>query len=268
MVSRPALAQLDRAVPFVRRHIGPTVDEQAKMLAVVGYASLDELTDAAVPEVIRAVERLTLPAAVGEDCAVAELRERAAENRVLTPMIGLGYHDTVTPPVIRRGVLENPAWYTAYTPYQPEISQGRLEALLTFQTVIADLTGLPVAGASMLDEATAAAEAMALCRRVAPARSAVFLVDADTHPQTLAVVETRARPLGITVVAADLSDGLPADLSDDGPFGVLLAYPGSSGEIRHLRPLVAAAQARGAVVAVACDLLALTLLTPPGEFGA
>ncbi len=180
-------------------------------------------------------------------------------------MIGLGYSGTVTPPVIRRNVLENPAWYTAYTPYQPEISQGRLEALLTFQTMVADLTGLPVAGASLLDEATAAAEAMTLLRRAGKAKSARFVVDADTLPQTLAVLRTRAEPLGIELVVADLGDGLP----DGELFGLLLPYPGASG--RGARPVGAdrgGARARAALVAVAADLLALTLLTPPGELGA
>src|SRR5512146_2136030 len=183
-------------------------------------------------------------------------------------MIGLGYSGTVTPPVIRRNVLESPAWYTAYTPYQPEISQGRLEALLVFQTMVADLTGLPVAGASLLDEPTAAAEAMALARRsVRDGR--VFVVDADCHPQTVAVVRTHAEPLGVeVVVAADLSAGLPDEVAGRGVFGVLVQDPGSSGAVRDHGALVASAHARGALVAVAADLLALTLLRPPGEIGA
>ncbi|HSR24984.1 MAG TPA: aminomethyl-transferring glycine dehydrogenase, partial [Candidatus Eisenbacteria bacterium] len=197
---------------------------------------------------------------------VDELRELASRNTVLTSMIGLGYYGTVTPPVILRNVLENPAWYTAYTPYQPEISQGRLEALLNFQTMVADLTGLPVAGASLLDEGTAAAEAMTLARRSSKAPAgAVFVVDADVLPQTVAVVQTRAEPLGIEVVVTDVhADGLP----DRDVFGVLLQYPGARGVVRDCASIVDAAHDRGALVAVAADLLALTLLRPPGEMGA
>src|SRR5207248_11204141 len=180
-----------------------------------------------------------------EEDVLAELRALADRNTVLTSMIGLGYADTVTPPVILRGVLEDPGWYTAYTPYQPEISQGRLEALLNFQTVVADLTGLPTAGASLLDEPTAAAEAMALCRRTSKSTSPRFVVDADTHPHTLAVLATRAEPLGLEVVTADLEKGLPAGEG----FCVLLSYPASSGAVRDLATVVAASHDRGAVVA-------------------
>ncbi|NYI05116.1 aminomethyl-transferring glycine dehydrogenase [Allostreptomyces psammosilenae] len=253
---------------FVGRHIGPREDELAKMLARVGHGSLEELSAAAVPAAIADNHVPELPAARTEPEVLAELRALADRNRVLAPMIGLGYHGTHTPAVIRRNLLENPAWYTAYTPYQPEISQGRLEALLNFQTVITDLTGLPVAGASLLDEATAAAEAMALARRVGRADGRVFLVDADCLPQTIAVVRTRAEPVGIDVVVADLADGLPEDLADRGVFGVLLQYPGAGGVVRDLAPLVERAHAAGAVVAVAADLLALTLLTAPGTAGA
>ncbi len=258
------LVDLERGIPFTRRHIGPDADEQAKMLAVIGYGSLDDLADAALPEAIRAADPLSLPAAGTEPEIIAELRGLAAANSVRTSMIGLGYHDTVTPGVIRRNVLENPGWYTAYTPYQPEISQGRLEALLNFQTVIEDLTGLPVAGASLLDEATAAAEAMTLARRTSKVAADRFLVDAEVLPQTIAVLATRARPLGLEVVVADLSGGLP----DGEFFGALLQYPGATGAVRDHAAVVAAAKERGAVVAVAADLLALTLLRPPGEIGA
>jgi len=234
------------------------------MLATLGYDSLDALTDAAVPASIRERAPLELPPAATEEEMLAELRELAGRNRVMTSMIGTGYYDTFTPPVIRRNLLESPGWYTAYTPYQPEISQGRLEALLTFQTMVEDLTALPVANASLLDEATAAAEAMALCRRAAGSSSDRFVVDRDCHPQTIDVVRTRAEPLGIEVVVADLAQPLPAgDL-----FGVLVQYPGSSGAVRPLAPVVDAAHARDALVAVAADLLALTLLRPPGEEGA
>jgi len=230
------------------------------MLATLGYPSLAELISAAVPAGIRAGEALGIGPGRSETEVLSELRALAGRNQVLTTMIGLGYHGTVTPPVIRRNVLENPAWYTAYTPYQPEISQGRLEALLNFQTVVADLTALPVANASLLDEATAAAEAMALCRRSTRTTGA-FLVDADALPQTIAVLRTRAEPLGIDVVVADLSGGLP----DGEWFAVLAQYPGASGAVRDLRPLIEQAHAAGALVAVAADLLALTLLRPPGE---
>ncbi|MDX6225280.1 MAG: glycine dehydrogenase [Frankiales bacterium] len=260
-----SLAELEDADRFADRHIGPSADEQAKMLAVLGYGSLAEMAEHAVPEAIRAIEGLDLPKAATEQQALAELRELAGRNEVLTPMIGLGYYGTHTPPVILRNVLESPAWYTAYTPYQPEISQGRLEALLNFQTVVSDLTGLPTANASLLDEATAAAEAMALCRRASKSTSdAAFLVDADVHPQTLAVIATRALPLGIEVVSHDMSGPLP----DREVFGVLLQYPGSSGAVRDHTALIESAHSRGALVAVAADLLALTLLRPPGEAGA
>jgi glycine dehydrogenase len=252
---------------FAQRHIGPDGDGTQAMLAAVGYASLDDLTQAALPPGLAAGEPLDLPGPLSEADALAELRRIAARNHVLTPMIGLGYYGTVTPAVIRRNVLENPAWYTAYTPYQPEISQGRLEALLNFQTMVADLTGLPLAGASMLDEATAAAEAMTLARRVT-GRGSVFLADADCLPQVLSVLETRAEPLGISLVVGEVTAELIAAQPDGELFGVLLPYPGASGVVRDLAPLIAAAQARGALAAVAADLLAMTLLTPPGELGA
>jgi glycine dehydrogenase len=264
--SKVPLSELERGIPFVDRHIGPRPSELTRMLDTIGVSSLDELAAGAVPASIRDDRPApsTLPPAGTEAEVLAELRALAARNTVTVPMLGLGYSGTITPPAIRRNVLENPAWYTAYTPYQPEISQGRLEALLTFQTMVTDLTGLPVAGASLLDEATAAAEAMTLLRRAGRASSPRFVVDADSLPQTIAVLHTRAAPLGIDVVEADLSDGLPAGDC----FGVLLSYPGASGAVRDLRPLIEAAHERGALVAVAADLLALTLLTPPGELGA
>ena len=234
------------------------------MLDKLGYSSLDELTRAALPEGTPQAG-LTLPDPLDETQVLAELRRMAGQNQVLTSMIGLGYYDTVTPAVIRRNVLENPAWYTAYTPYQPEISQGRLEALLNFQTMIADLTALPWAGASLLDEATAAAEAMTLARRAAK-RGRVFLADADCLPQTLAVLRTRAEPLGIELVVAPVTAEAIAAQPD--LFGVLLQFPGASGAVRDLAPLIEAAHAQGALAAVAADLLALTLFRPPGEAGA
>jgi glycine cleavage system P protein (glycine dehydrogenase) len=252
-------------VPFARRHIGPDAAAVRRMLDTVGFGSLDELLDAAMPESIRGGPRLALPPAATEAEVTAELRRLAEANRPMRQMIGLGYYGTHVPPVIARNVLEDPAWYTAYTPYQPEISQGRLEALLNFQTVVEELTGLPVAGASLLDEATAAAEAMALARRAArKIDSPVFLVDQDVFPQTRAVLETRAAPLGIEVRVADLAAGLP----DGEFFGLLVQYPGASGAVVDHAGLVAAAHERGALVAVAADLLGLCLLRPPGEIGA
>jgi glycine dehydrogenase len=252
---------------FAHRHIGPDEFSQQQMLTALGYASLDELTSAALPAGLAIAKPLLLSDPLPEDQALAALREIAARNTVLTSMIGLGYYGTITPPVIRRNVLESPAWYTAYTPYQPEIAQGRLEALLNFQTMIEDLTALPVAGASMLDEATAAAEAMTLARRAA-GRGRIFLADADCLPQTLAVLATRAEPLGIELVTGTVTPELIEAQPDGDLFGILLQYPGASGELRDLRPAIAAAGARGALAAVAADPLALTLLTPPGELGA
>ncbi|WP_229847618.1 aminomethyl-transferring glycine dehydrogenase subunit GcvPA, partial [Kitasatospora griseola] len=268
MNAQPTLTELEQASPFEHRHIGPDSDAQQKMLAQVGYTSLDELSDAAVPDAIRSLTALGLPAGRSEAQVLAELRELAGRNQVLTSMIGLGYYGTFTPPVILRNVLENPAWYTAYTPYQPEISQGRLEALLNFQTMVADLTGLATSGSSLLDEGTAAAEAMALARRVTKVKGGVFLVDADTLPQTLAVIQTRAEPTGVEVVTADLSNGIPAEIAERGVFGVLIQYPGASGAVREIKPVIEQAHQLGAIVAVAADLLALTLLRSPGELGA
>ncbi|MGY0233674.1 aminomethyl-transferring glycine dehydrogenase [Longispora urticae] len=262
--SRASLTDLSRGVPFSRRHIGPSAADSQKMLDLVGYGSTEELLDAAIPDAIRTQQGLSLPAAATEPEVIAELRAIAARNRPMAQMIGLGYYGTHTPPVVLRNVLESPAWYTAYTPYQPEISQGRLEALLNFQTVISDLTGLPTAGASLLDEATAAAEAMTLTRRVSKVKSDRFVVDADALPQTIAVIETRAEPLGIEVLVADLSQGLP----EGEFFGVLVQYPGASGVVRDHEALIVDAHARGALVAVAADLLALCLLRAPGEIGA
>jgi glycine dehydrogenase len=258
---------LDHPDRFEDRHLGPGSAEQAKMLAAVGYGSLDELTDAALPSAIRALDALELPAARRESEALAALRSLADRNTVVTSMIGLGYHATITPPVILRNLLENPAWYTAYTPYQPEISQGRLEALLNFQTMVSDLTGMALANASLLDEGTAAAEAMTLARRAAKTKpdDAVFVVHHDCHPQTIEVVRTRAEPLGIEVLVTDLCAGLPADVE---VFGVLVPYPGSSGAIVDWSELIATVHEHGALVAVDADLLALTLLRSPGSMGA
>ncbi|WP_019733706.1 aminomethyl-transferring glycine dehydrogenase, partial [Mycobacterium avium] len=257
---------------FAARHIGPDPQAVAAMLDVIGVGSLDELATKAVPAGIR--DRLSadgiapgldrLPPPASETEALAELRGLAEANTVAVSMIGQGYYDTLTPPVLLRNILENPAWYTAYTPYQPEISQGRLEALLNFQTMVADLTGLEIANASMLDEGTAAAEAMTLMHRASRGKSNRLAVDADVFAQTAAIVATRARPLGIEIVTADLRDGLP----DGDFFGVIAQLPGASGAITDWAALVAQAHERGALVALGADLLALTLITPPGEIGA
>jgi glycine dehydrogenase len=246
---------------FADRHIGPGPEDIEKMLATIGAASLDDLVAETIPASILDTD-LDLPPALSEGETLSRLRDLATKNVVMTSLIGLGYHDTVTPPVIQRNVLESPAWYTAYTPYQPEISQGRLEALLNFQTMASDLTGMDVANASLLDEATAAAEAMAMCRRIARDDRPVFYVDDDCHLPTIEVVRTRAMAAGVEVRM--LSEGFDGESA----FGLLLQYPGSSGEIADHRSLVEEAKAAGVVVAVATDLLALTLLAPPGEWGA
>lgn len=257
---------------FATRHIGPDADAIATMLDVIGVGSLDELADKALPAgILDAVgaDGLApglehLPPAATEEEALAELRALADSNTVAVSMIGQGYFDTLTPPVLKRNILENPAWYTAYTPYQPEISQGRLEALLNFQTMVSDLTGLDVANASMLDEGTAAAEAMTLMHRAVKGPSNRLAVDADVYAQTAAVIATRAEPLGIEVVTADLRDGLP----EGDFFGVIVQLPGASGRVDDWSALVEQAHERGALVAVGADLLATTLITPPGDFGA
>jgi len=250
---------------FSDRHIGPNSDQLAHILKTLGYESLTELTDAAVPTGIALTEPLNLDAGKSEAEVLAELRELANLNTVLTPMIGLGYYGTYTPGVIARNIFENPAWYTAYTPYQPEISQGRLEALLNFQTMVTDLTGLDIASASLLDESTAAAEAMTLIRRMSKSESNTFLVDSDTHPQTLAVLQTRAEPLGINIHLIDVENEnkLPETC-----FGLLVSYPASSGAIRNLTNLVKAAHSTDALVVAVTDLLALTLIASPGSWGA
>ena len=259
-----SLTALEQADAFVGRHIGPREDDLAAMLDTVGYESLDALMDAAVPEAIRAAIPEDFPESRTERDVLAALAELAGRNRVARSMIGLGYHDTITPPVIQRNILENPGWYTAYTPYQPEISQGRLEALLNFQTMVMDLTGLSCANASLLDEATAAAEAMHMSHGIARNGNDRFFVSDACLPQTIAVVQTRADAIGIEVEVGDHRAGLP-----EGPFfGVLLQYPETGGGVPDYRGIVEQAHAQGAIVTVAADLLSLVLLTPPGEFGA
>src|SRR5438552_1191783 len=248
---------------FVRRHIGPNEEEVRAMLGEVGFENLDALIDAAVPKNIRLNRQLNLPEAKSETEALAELRAIANKNKIVRSFIGAGYHGCITPPVIQRNILENPGWYTAYTPYQAEIAQGRLEALLNFQQMIIDLTALDIANASLLDEATAAAEAMALCHAVVPNRKTFFVAD-NCHPQTIAVVQTRAEPLGIEIKIGEYS----RFKFDNAVFGALVQYPATDGAIHDYVDFIRQAHNAGALVVVAADILALTLLKPPGEFGA
>jgi len=264
------LAVLENATEFLPRHIGPDAAEQAHMLSVVGAASHRALVDSIVPRAIARRSSMQLPAPTTEAAALAELKAIAGQNRVLKSFIGQGYHGTHTPAVILRNVLENPAWYTAYTPYQAEISQGRMEALVNFQTMVTDLTGMDIANASMLDEATAAAEAMTLARRSVKAQSQRFVVAGDAHPQTIEVIQTRAAPLGIEVVLANSREEWDALVSGE-YFALLVQYPATSGridDVDSLRAAAEAAHARGAAVIACADLLALTLIVPPGEWGA
>ena len=264
-VANPSAAPIGS---FAGRHLGSDSEETVAMLADLGFDSMEELIATTVPASVRDTEPLTLtglPVAMSEPEVVAHMRSLAAKNRVVTSMIGQGYYGTHTPAVIQRNVLENPAWYTAYTPYQPEISQGRLEVLLNFQTMVQDLTGLEMAGASLLDEATAAAEALTLCRRQSKSRAERFLVDSRCHPQVIAVVATRAEPLGIEL---DLIDPRTSEVNAADYFGALLAYPATDGTITDFAALTAALHEVGAVVASTTDLLACTMLTPPGEWGA
>jgi glycine dehydrogenase len=263
MTQHPSLHDLEQHDAFIARHIGPDDAEIASMLQTVGYDSLDALTDAIVPAAIRQKNPLALPPAMSENEALAKIRAIADRNEVFRSFIGQGYYGTHTPLVILRNVLENPAWYTAYTPYQAEISQGRMEALINFQTLCADLTGMEIANASLLDEATAAAEAMTLARRSSKSKSNVFFVSMNVHPQTIEVLKTRAEPLGIELHVDDEANAASTDC-----YGVLLQYPDTFGTIRDYKALCEALHARGALVAIATDLLALTLLTPPGEWGA
>jgi glycine dehydrogenase len=253
---------------FADRHVSLSQADQAKMLAQLGYPSSSALLEAAVPESIQINDRLDLPGPLSEADAQARLRELADQNTVATSLLGMGWNNCITPPVIRRNMIENPAWYTAYTPYQPEISQGRLEMLLVFQTMVADLTGCELANASMLDEATAAAEAMTMLRRADKTDRTGFFVDADCHPQTIAVVATRAEPLGIAVTIGNATTDLASAVAGGELFGVLLAQPGSSGRLVDLGPLIASCHEATVAVAVTTDLLACTLITPPGELGA
>ena len=258
------LEEMAQAISFVQRHIGPSPDEVQQMLEVLGLPNLDALVDQTVPQAIRLTRPLQLGAERSEYAALAELKEIASKNQVFRSFIGMGYHDCMTPPVIQRNILENPGWYTAYTPYQPEIAQGRLEALLNFQTMIIDLTGLEIANASLLDEATAAAEAMTMSYGLCKSKAKAFFVSSACHPQTIDVLQTRARALGIDVIVGDHQ----AFAFEQKVFGVLLQYPASDGTIYDYRAFVEQAHANSALVTVAADPLSLALLTPPGEFGA
>ncbi len=261
---RPTLIELEGRDAFVARHIGPPERERAAMLDTLGVGSIEELIDQTVPDDIRMAAPLDLPDPIGQQTAQDELRSIASANRPLTSLIGMGYHDTFTPPVIRRNIMENPGWYTAYTPYQPEISQGRLEALLNFQTMVAELTGMDLANASLLDEGTAAAEAMTMLHRISRGKQGDrFVIDVDCHPQTIAVVETRAEPIQLTTAVED-----PATAELDGVYAVLVQYPGSTGAVPDLAAIIERCHAADTLVAVAADPLALTILTPPGELGA
>ena len=262
--TRMTLDALENQDEFISRHNGPSAEGQQEMLAALEVGSLDQLIEQAVPEVIRAQAKLDLPGAITEAQLLAEAQRLAGKNQVMTSLIGLGYHDCIVPPVIQRNVLENPGWYTAYTPYQAEIAQGRLEALVNFQQMIMDMTGMELASASLLDEGTAAAEAMTLMLRVGKAKSNKLFVAADCYPQTLAVIQTRAAALGIEVQVGDPE----SDLNPDEVFGVILQYGSSNGEVRDYRALVTRIHQTKALVTVACDLLSLALLTPPGEWGA
>lgn len=256
------LADLENAAEFMARHIGPNGDDQQAMLAALGCSNLAELTGQVVPEAIAMTEALDIVDGCTEAQALAELRQMAERNHVFKNYIGQGYYGTITPNVIQRNILENPAWYTAYTPYQPEISQGRLEALINFQTMITDLSGMEMANASMLDEGTAAAEAMALCQRMSKSKSTRFLVDADCLPQTIEIIKTRAAPMGIEVIVAE-----PQQFEDEA-FGALLQYPGASGEVRDYRQIIQSVQSNKGLVVMAADLLSLVLLESPGSLGA
>ncbi|MEZ5775458.1 MAG: aminomethyl-transferring glycine dehydrogenase [Hyphomicrobiaceae bacterium] len=260
---RESLKDLEPGANFIRRHIGPDGAETAAMLKAVGASSLDEFIDRVVPAAIRSTKPLEMRPAMAERTALSYLRQMAGRNEVYTSMIGMGYYGTVTPKVILRNILENPGWYTAYTPYQAEVSQGRLEALLNFQQMVIDLTGLDLANASLLDEGTAAAEAMAMAKRLAKAGGNVFFVDEDTHPQTKGVLETRARAFGFELRYGDPFAGVGDDV-----FGALLSYPGSSGAVRDFRPVIEELHQKSALAIMATDLLALALLKPPGELGA
>ena len=260
--SRLNQSELDSSREFIARHIGASEVEQQDMLQAIGVDSFDALLDRTVPASIRMTESMELEEPVGEAATLAKLRDHAARTKVSRSVIGMGYYPSLTPAVIQRNILEAPAWYTAYTPYQPEVSQGRLEALLNFQTMISDLTAMEIANASLLDEATAAAEAVTLCRKAARAQGDVLFVSRQCHPQTIDVLQTRAEPVGIRVVVGDEAEGVCEEA-----FAAVVQYPDTNGEIRDYAGLADSLHARGAMLVVAADLLALTLITPPENGG-
>jgi glycine dehydrogenase len=260
---KKTLEALEQKDAFIGRHIGPDDKDIREMLKAVGASSLDDLTSKAVPASILEQAAPVTGDSMTERDALSALYDMAKENKIFRSLIGTGYYDTITPNVILRNVLQNPGWYTAYTPYQPEISQGRLEALINFQQMVMDMTAMPLANASMLDEGTAAAEAMTLAKRMGESKSNTFLIDSDCHPQTIAVVETRAKPLGIEIII-----GTPEELAEKDGFAILLQYPGSSGAVVDYAEIAKKAHDKKAVVCAATDLLALALLKPPGEWGA
>ncbi len=268
MQSAKPLGDLENPSEFIARHIGIDDADEVHMLSIVGSASRRALVEGIVPRSIARSTAMAIPAPVTEAAALKQLKAIAAKNQVFKNFIGQGYYGTYTPGVILRNILENPAWYTAYTPYQAEISQGRMEALINFQTMVCDLTGMPIANASMLDEATAAAEAMTLAKRSVKSKSNVFIVAGDCHPQTIEVIQTRAKPLGIEVKVSTAAVTVPQLMAEGNYFGVLAQYPATTGSIHDLRPLAGQAHVDGAALCVAADLLALTLLTPPGEWDA
>ena len=259
---RRTLADLENAAEFTARHIGPNAVDQSAMLDALGCQTLEQLTKQVVPEAIAMGDSLAINDGCTEAEALSELKQIASHNKVFRSFIGQGYYGTITPNVIQRNILENPAWYTAYTPYQPEISQGRLEALINFQTMITDLTGMEISNASMLDEGTAAAEAMSLCQRMSKSKSMRFFVDSDCLPQTIQVIQTRAEPLGIQIDV-----GNPDDFSGEA-FGILLQYPGASGEVRDHRLVIEKIQAQRGLAVMAADILSLVMLESPGSLGA
>ncbi|MGC1176415.1 aminomethyl-transferring glycine dehydrogenase [Polaromonas sp.] len=268
MPTAKPLRELENTSEFIARHIGIDDADEAHMLSAVGSASRRALIDGIVPRSIARSQAMAIPASATEAQALAELKAMATKNKVFKSFIGQGYYGTHTPGVILRNILENPAWYTAYTPYQAEISQGRMEALVNFQTMVCDLTGMPIANASMLDEATAAAEAMTLAKRSVKSKSNVFIVAGDCHPQTIEVIQTRAKPLGIEIRVSTAAITVPQLMAEGNYFGVLAQYPATTGSIHDLRPLAGQAHVDGAALCVAADLLALTLLAPPGEWDA
>jgi len=264
VATRKTLEQLEMRGDFIRRHIGPDRNQIAAMVEALGLAALEDIIARAVPDSIIAKDELSLTNTISEREVITRLRKMRERNQVFTSMIGMGYHGTIMPAVIKRNVLENPAWYTAYTPYQAEISQGRLEALLNFQQMISDLTGMEIANASMLDEGTAAAEAMSMSKRVGKSKSNSYFVDQDCHPQSIAVVRTRAKYFGYEIIVGDAE----RELANHDVFGVLMQYPGSSGEIRDIAQVIKQAHQQAAVATVAADILALVLLRSPGDMDA